>query len=356
METTRLLLTGDVNCQDDGVLDTEPLRDLEALFAEADIRIGNLEGAFHDPAVGLDYKPGWRHIAPERLDLIRGRFDAVACANNVHHGQAIETSNRMLDEAGIKHTGAGRNIQEARTPAVVDHNGTRVGMLAYTAIFWPIGHAATDDAPGVAVVRNTTAYEPHPRLIEMPGASATVRSNPFPEDLAAIRADIAALRERVDIVVVYFHWGVTGNDEITEYQRILGHAAINAGADIVAGSHPHIPQGIEFHANGVILYSLGNFMFGWGLHQEMTKDGLVARIDARADEPWEVSVVPVRRVDGVVVPLVPESADGRRIAQRVADLSRQYGTTLEPAEDRYRVAGPAPQQFGSGVPARAALA
>jgi len=337
MSSFELLMVGDVNCKLDGVLAAEPLSRVATILDGADIRLGNLEGAFGDPAVELDYKPGWHHCEPEAIDLIRGRFDAVACANNVHHGDAIATSMALLDATGIRHTGAGASIRAARTPAVVEHEGRRVGVLAFSAIFWPIGHAAQDDAPGISAVKAITAYQPHPRIVEMPGAPAIVHSYPSPEDAETVRASIAALREEVDVVVVYFHWGVTAQDEITEYQQILGRLAIDAGANIVAGSHPHIPQGIELYGGGAILYSLGNFMFGWRLHQHLTKDGLLARVEVHDDAPWELTVIPITRSDdGHVFSPEPGSAESRRIMDRVTVLADRFGTDLVLDGDRFR--------------------
>lgn len=335
---TDLLLTGDINCKDDGLLSDDPLAPIAGELASADIRIGNLEGAFHDPGVALPYKPGWYHCEPEMLRHLPGRFDAVACANNVHFGEAIAPSLRRLDDAGILHSGAGEDLIAARRPAIVDRGGTTVGLLSYTSVFWPLGHAATEASPGVAAVRVRTAYQPHPRLIEMPGAPAVTRSQPEDADLAAVCADVARLREQVDVVLVYCHWGVTGMDEAAEYQQVLGRAAIDAGADIVAGAHPHVPQGIELYRGGAILYSLGNFMFGWKLHAHMTSDGLLVRVQTGEGRPWALSFVPVGRTDaGQIVTHRPDSADGRRIGERVAELSRPFGTLVEAQGDRFVV-------------------
>ena len=176
--TTDLLLTGDINCKDDGLLSDDPLALIAGELATADFTFGNLEGAFHDPTVELPYKPGWYHCEPEMLARITGHFDAVACANNVHFGEAIAPSLQRLDDAGMLHGGAGEDLTAARRPAIVDRGGTTVGLLSYTSVFWPLGHAATDASPGVAAVRVRTSYQPHPRLIEMPGAPAIVRSQP----------------------------------------------------------------------------------------------------------------------------------------------------------------------------------
>jgi poly-gamma-glutamate synthesis protein (capsule biosynthesis protein) len=153
--------------------------------------------------------------------------------------------------------------------------------------------------------------------------------------------DITRLRERVDVVLVYCHWGVTGVDEAAEYQQVLGRAAIDAGADIVAGAHPHVPQGIELYRGGAILYSLGNFMFGWKLHPHMTSDGLLARVQMRPGQPWTLSFVPVGRTEhGQIVTRLPDSVDGRRIGDRVAELSQRFETLVEPQGDRFVVTRP----------------
>jgi poly-gamma-glutamate synthesis protein (capsule biosynthesis protein) len=172
----------------------------------------------------------------------------------------------------------------------------------------------------------------------MPAAPAVVHSEPAAEDLTVLRDCVGALRDQVDVVVVYFHWGITGMDTEAEYQRVLGRAAIDAGADLVAGSHPHIPQGIELYQRGAILYSLGNFMFGWKLHTHMTRDGLLARVRVRPDAPWRLSFVPVARSEqGQIVAHGPDSDLGRRIADRVGELSAPFGTLIEPDGGEFSV-------------------
>lgn len=82
-------------------------------------------------------------------------------------------------------------------------------------------------------------------------------------DVADMTAKIAALREQgVDLIIFVPHWGVEGTYHPTEEQKQVGHAAIDAGADIVFGSHPHVLQPIEEYGGGIIFYSLGNFSFG----------------------------------------------------------------------------------------------
>ncbi|MBX5467474.1 MAG: CapA family protein [Firmicutes bacterium] len=338
MPTISLQLVGDINLKRDLRLNHTALDRVAEVLDPKAVRLGNLEGCFADPAVELPYKPGWYHCEPEMVECLLGRFDAVACANNVHYGSAIAESNRRLDAAGILHAGAGASLAEARRPAIVERDGVRVGLLAFTSVFWPVGHAATDHSPGVATIKGHTAYAPHPRVFEMPGAPAVVRSWPDPEELEAACAAIRALRPQVQVVVVYLHWGVTGSSEVAEYQPAIAHRAIDAGADVVVGSHPHVLQPVEFYRHGVIFYSLGNFIFGWRLHRHLTQDGLLAEVSWGQGTVEAVAVVPVQRnAEDQVVPLDPRQGEGARLAETVARLSAPFGTVTEVAGHAVRL-------------------
>jgi poly-gamma-glutamate capsule biosynthesis protein CapA/YwtB (metallophosphatase superfamily) len=326
-----LALVGDVNCKADAGCEPALAPSVRDELAHADVCIGNLEGAFADPSVELHYKRGWFHCEPEMLRVVAPHFDAFACANNVHYGAAIETSIRHLDRAGIPHTGAGATLAEAQRPAILERDGTRIGLLAFTSVFWPDGHAATESQPGVATIRAATAYEPHWRVHEMPGGPATVRTIADVDELAAALDAIRRLRAEVDVVVVHFHWGVSLSEEVAEYQRHVGRAAIEAGADVVVGSHPHVVQGVELWMDRPIFYSLGNFMFGWRLHREATRDGVLVHLETGGARPWRCRAVPVRRNDrNEVEALALDTPHGARIAGRLAELSAQFGTELVP--------------------------
>ena len=82
-------------------------------------------------------------------------------------------------------------------------------------------------------------------------------------DVEDMKAEIASLREQgAELVIVAPHWGVEGSYRPTQLQIDVGHAAIDAGADIVWGSHPHVLQPVEEYGDGIIYYSMGNFCFG----------------------------------------------------------------------------------------------
>ncbi len=355
MARLTLDLVGDVNLKRDGGLSPEKVFGLAAADMEAaDLRLGNLEGPFFDPSVGLSHKPGWMNVEAEMVSALAGWFDAVACANNVTFGEAIASSLASLDRLGIGHTGAGADRTEAHRPAIVERDGVRIGVLAYTSVFTPHGQAATDTEPGVATIRAVTAYEPHPRVHEMPGAPAIVRSRPDDHQLARAVDDVRQLRDRVDLVVVYCHWGISASPQPAEYQRLIGHALVDAGADLVVGAHPHTLQGTERYGDATILYSLGNFVYGdKGLELRAAKGperdavmgpppeplpdqtlwrGMVARVTIDDKRISGITLIPVEPgPDDQPVMLGLDEDEGRRIMGAMVRLSARLGTEVDPS-------------------------
>lgn len=207
------------------------------ILSVADIVFCNLEG----PITSEGRRLNMFRANPEAVDVLRdGSIDIVSLANN--HILDFDNLGLMrtlenLSRAGIKYVGAGANIGEARRDVVLEVKGARIAFLAYTETWfmWTnIGRKweADDTAPGVAL-----ACEEY--LIE----------------------DIQRARKDNDMVIVSVHWGKEYVDSPTETQYRLARTAIDAGAAVVLGHHPHVLQGIEFYNGGIICYSLGNFIF-----------------------------------------------------------------------------------------------
>jgi hypothetical protein len=325
-----LALVGDVNLKRDLALGPEALDLVRDALGEADIRLGNLEGAFFDPGVELPYKPGWFHCETDQAGVLAGAFDAVSCANNVHAGgDAIASSLERLDALGIAHTGAGATRADARVPAIVRAGDLTVGMLSQTWVHWPTGHAATETEPGVVALKAHTAYEPGARLVEMPGTPPIVHTWPDARELAAACEDIRGLAEQVDHVVVYNHWGISMEPAVCEYQRLAAHAFVDAGASVVAGSHTHTLQGVELYRGRPILYGLGNFIFGWRLHRPATRDGLLARVRIDGGDVVRVALQPVSRTDDDQARLLdPREGLGLELATLFGRLCEPLGTAV----------------------------
>ncbi|HET7881978.1 MAG TPA: CapA family protein [Acetobacteraceae bacterium] len=266
-----IILTGDINLMhvDDA---TVPFRRVQETLHNADLVFGNLECCLYDP-------PGAQAVENEGFfasPLIAGQalrqagIGAVGIANNVNYGEAaITASTRRLDELGIAHTGAGVNVTEAGAPAIVLRDGVRYGFLQRSSVYWPTNHEAGQNSTGIAVIRAHTAYQvpmhktrPEIPPMNRPGRPPIIVTWTDPDYLRRFRDDIAALRQRADVIIASCHWGL--HKEVLGYMHEIGHAAIDAGADIVIGHGPHYSLPIEIYRGKCIFYGLGSFSFHTG--------------------------------------------------------------------------------------------
>ncbi len=274
------------------------------ILKQGQIVFGNLEGPLTDGGVAGTVKQYVFRSPPDKVApaLARAGFNIVSLANNhtLDYGpEGLEDTRAALEKAGIRAAGAGRNVMEARQPVYMVADGITVAFLAYSLTlpeeFW-----AGPDKPGTAFGHESF-----------------------------VRADVAAAREKADLVVVSFHWGQEGKTELRDYQTQLAHAAIDAGASAVLGHHPHILQGVERYKNGVILYSLGNFAFG-SFSNTATRS-VIALLTFR-DRQWrELRMIPLNVKNAEVVfqsrPLVGH--DATEATEHLQQLSQSLGTTLE---------------------------
>jgi poly-gamma-glutamate synthesis protein (capsule biosynthesis protein) len=164
-----------------------------------------------------------------------------------------------------------------------------------------------------------------------------------PAMLARVRSAVAARKTPGNLVIVSFHWGLEGAHEVIDVQRALGRAAIDAGADLVLGTHPHVIQGIETYGGRRIVYSLGNFVFGGNVNPT-DKEAIIYRASFTAEggkiAPSGEEIVPVR------VTTAPERNDFRPVAlageARSRTLARvaTYSEGLDGARIRNKALGP----------------
>jgi poly-gamma-glutamate capsule biosynthesis protein CapA/YwtB (metallophosphatase superfamily) len=204
-----------------------------------------------------------RHVLvpdPENISaLVYAGLDVVSLANNHSMDLGPEALLDGIDsirKAGIDVVGAGKNIVEARQPVILDRKGNKIGFLAYGCI-GPDRAQATETTPGHAPMRAYTIYK---QVEYYPGSHPEIITVAYPDDLAEMKKDIHELKSEVDIVVVSFHWGIHFVPaQIPMYEFEVGHAAIDAGADIILGGHAHILKGIEVYKGKVIFHSLNNF-------------------------------------------------------------------------------------------------
>ncbi|WP_290055339.1 CapA family protein [Amycolatopsis solani] len=309
-----LVLGGDVNIQGRATPATAFER-LNPLLQGADLRFVNLAGAVD---------------APVAEALKAGGIDVVSCANDL----TAMASLPVLDHAGIAYCGAGATLDAAHAPAALERSGEKVAFLAYTSLR-SRAQNAQPDFPGVAQAFATTAYQPDPRVAEIPGRPPLVRTAPVPEHLDRLVADVKRAKADHDHVVVSMHWGLPGPD-LTEYQVAYGRAAIDAGADLVVGHGPHTIQAVEVHRGRPILYSLGNLVFDWPAMRGRHVDGLLAGCMFGAEPRLEL--IPVRRnADNECEPLAGDEAS--KVLRYLADVSALRSTKVSVHEGIASVSG-----------------
>jgi poly-gamma-glutamate capsule biosynthesis protein CapA/YwtB (metallophosphatase superfamily) len=258
-DMTKILAVGDVGAKrDDPGSIFDGCRDV---FAGGDVVFAQLETTVTDcgarsPNAKLAMRaPSTMADATRQAGIDVMSFASNHCLDWGYEG-FCDTLDHM-DAAGVALCGAGATIDEARKPAIAKHDDLRIAFLAYNSIL-PDGYGATTNTPGCASIRAHTVYSQIEH--DQPGTPARILSYPYREDLLALLADIDNARACADIVLVSFHWGLHMVEaEIADYQRIVAHAAIDAGADAILGHHPHILKGIEFYRGAPVFYSLGNF-------------------------------------------------------------------------------------------------
>jgi poly-gamma-glutamate synthesis protein (capsule biosynthesis protein) len=300
---------------------------------QKDILFGNLEGLVTDIGEPTAAKQSTKQRSEESMlrAYTSSGFDVVSLANNhgVDYGwEGLKRCIEVLENAGIAHAGGGSNLTEARKPAVLERRGVKVAFLAYSSVFAP-AYAATPKQGGIATVRVATTFEPHPRHLEVPGSPPIVRTIPDPKDVAAMEDDVRRAKKDADAVIVSWHWGVSpasgGFGQIVDYQTAMAHAAIDAGADLIAGHHPHTPGAIEVYKGKVIFYSLGNFAYTRVKHAQMT---LLVRLRLMNETIQQVSFVP-GRINEHGQPSLLDTKEGTEVVDDIVKRSTPLGTTFE---------------------------
>ncbi len=226
----------------------------------ADLAFGNLESVISDKGENQGSIYSFR-AEPKALEgLIFAGFDVLSVANNhsLDYGSdALQDSIQRLKDSGIVPIGGGNNRYETNAPTLkhfytskYDSTGTTIAMLAYTAAGSPLWQAGKN-SPGVAWMD--------------------------PSKLPQLQEDIELARKLSDIAVVSFHFGEEYQTQPSETQTLIAKSAVDAGADIVIGHHPHVVQLVEQYKNGWIAWSLGNFVFDQGFSKE-TMEGLLLEV------------------------------------------------------------------------------
>ncbi len=207
----------------------------------------------------------------------------VSLANNhmMDYGEyGLRSTVRVLDDIGIRHTGAGFDLDEALTPFTIDIGGMKVAFLSFG---WDV---------------EETRY----------AAEADAGCAPRDKDLI-IRA-VRDSKDKYERVVVCLHWGFEFNRYPMPYDIDLAHAVIDAGADLIIGNHPHCVQPYEEYHGKLIFYSLGNFYFG--SKRDMFTKAFPEKITNQSDYGVVVIYDPVsEKTDTRLIVYLRESSESR---------------------------------------------
>lgn len=239
-------------------------KDVNAIFKETDFVVGNLECAISDRGSPEQNKEFVFRAAPYTAKIIADAgIDAVSLANNhvLDFGlDALNDTFEHLESNDVKYAGAGCDAESASKPVYAEVKGVKIAFVASSHVIPFVSWTAGVNKPGVA-----STYNP-----------------------AVICNEISNADKNADIVIAYLHWGMERYDIAELYQRNLAKKFIDCGADIVVGSHPHVVQGLEFYKHGVIVYSLGNFVF-----TNTKKDTMIVKVTFdEQQENKRVEVIP----------------------------------------------------------------
>lgn len=211
-----------------------PFAKIADVMSAADFTLANLESPFRvDAAATLNGSLVLRGNPDGVKGLLKAGIDYVSLANNhiPDMGKVgLDDTFKILKENAILYSGAGETEEATHLPSIIDVKGKKIGLLSYT-------YGVNFDRPGVFYA--TT-------------------------DAEVAAADIAALKNRsepVDLIIVMAHFGSEYQPQASVAQKTFAHAVIDAGADVLIGHHPHVPQPVEQYGSGVIIYSLGNLVF-----------------------------------------------------------------------------------------------
>ncbi len=262
---------------------TFPFLNIKETLWKADILFGNLESVISDRGTRIGSIYSFRADPAAVKGLSYAGFDVVSLANNHafdYDREAFEDTMAILKEKRISYTGAGFNEKEAHSPTILTlDDSTKIGFLGYTEFLYPYAYADKD----------------------LSGITNLTKEN--------LKKDIEKAKKEVDLLIVTFHYGDEYQKKPNEYQKKISRKAVDYGADIIIGHHPHVAQPVEKYNEKYIVYSLGNFIFdqyfseetmrGFMFEIEIKEKKIVgaSKIHYELNEYYQPKVVKIKKID-----------------------------------------------------------
>jgi poly-gamma-glutamate synthesis protein (capsule biosynthesis protein) len=285
-----------------------PFVNVLPVLREAQLVVGNLESPISKRGTAVENKQFTLRVGPVAVEALKAAgIGVVTLANNhiLDFGpQALQDTLAVLGENGILFSGAGMDLDDARAPALIKSGDRTLAFLSYSLTF-PLEFYASAGRPGTA-----------------PGYKEYVKR------------DIERVRSQADLVIVSFHWGAELMSTAKDYQKDLGRKAIDWGADLVLGHHPHILQELEVYRGRLIAYSLGNFVFG--SESDKTNSSIILLCTFKGKSLARIEVVPLD-VNNYRVAYQPRVLTGSKadaLLDEINAASRKFRTQLTMRDGR----------------------
>lgn len=272
---------------------TLPFQKIAGEFSSADLAFVNLESPFLDGGNSTPNGSTVFRALPETIEGLKSAgIDIVSLANN-HFGDQGQRGMRYtlqhLADNKIEYCGAGENYSEARAPKIFEIKGRKIGFLGYA--YPETMYVATDNSPGLANM-----------------------------ETGPMKKDVERLKDSADFIIVSMHAGAEYTHTPGRFQIAFARVAVEAGADLVIGHHPHVVQSVEKYGGGFIIYSLGNLVFDQ-MWSEPTQQGAVARAILAGNKLKLIEFKPVRIHDYNQ----PDWATGDEVQKILGDMGLESG-------------------------------
>lgn len=297
-----------------------PFLETADILKKGDVVFANLEEPITSRTHSLiDIKQGGKYVLKNEVDSIKGLeyagFNLFSLANNHildYYEEGLYDTQALLKEHNMAFSGAGKNIEEAKKPAIIEKKGVKIGLLSYTDMA-------------------EVTYKGNPPLMFIAGVNkAGVAKRPIKFD-DSIKSEIEKLRKEVDILMVSLHWGYEESFEIWDSQVEFAHNLIDNGVDVILGHHAHQFQGIEIYKGKPVFYSLGNFIFDQ--NDPENQEAFIMNMEFKDNVLVSLEGIPVRTIGKIqVVPQKGETA--KNILEREISLCKQLNTKCEIKEDK----------------------
>jgi poly-gamma-glutamate capsule biosynthesis protein CapA/YwtB (metallophosphatase superfamily) len=293
---------------------TYPFKNIADVLRSGDIVFGNLEVPMTDSEKGLD--PGGKYVIKSEKKAAEGikyaGFNVLNLANNHimdYYERGLFDTMDTLEKHEIMYCGAGKNLDEARLPAIMEVNGATIAVLGYTDM-------------------SEYFYKGNP-MIKF--AAESNKSGVAPREYESIAEDIEKLHKTADIIIISLHWGVEDSFEVTKEQIEFAHKLIDHGADIILGHHPHKFQGIEIYKEKPIIYSMGNFIFDQ--NDPLKQESFIVNMDFIDNKLASLELLPIRTISKTHI-VIPKGEEALELLKRELKLCGEFSSKCAIVEDK----------------------